>query len=181
MIESRSIGFLIDGMRLKDTVRWDISEVDDADCSSVMEWSLCSMRRGELIVISSVLAWLPGAMRWLELIAPSSVTAALLVAMRKYEPFAVSPILSCANWWCYAFYSKGDASQLLSRFYCSAVTSSREDSTKFSQLGGTWFLSMYGTVVKLSSKTTWNCGETWHVLGFKISATEPACDGEWPR
>ena len=145
-----------------------------------MEWSLCSMRRGEPFALSSVSAWLPGAMRWLELIAPSSVSAALLVAMREDDPFAVSPILSCADLWCSAFCSKVDAIQVLARSYFSAVTSSREDYTKFAQLGGTWFLSMYGTVVKFLSKTTWNCGETWPVLGFKISATEPACDQEAP-
>ena len=66
------------------------------------------------------------------------------------------------------------------RFWCSSVTSSLEFVTKSVQFLGVCFLSMNGTVVKMSSKTSWNWGETWHVRGLSTRATVPAWEGECP-
>ncbi len=39
---------------------------------------------------------------------------------------------------------------------------------------------MNGTAVKWSLNSTQNCGDTCPVRGLRTSATDPACDGEWP-
>ncbi len=74
-----------------------------------------------------------------------------------------------------------------SRIYCQVPTCFSvyiwivaEERTRSAQCGGTVPVRRYGTVVKSSSKTTWNWGETWPVLGLKISATLEACKGNQP-
>ena len=58
--------------------------------------------------------------------------------------------------------------------WASSVVFSVDVSTRVDQKGGGSIDDKYGTVVKLSSYTTWNCGDTSPVRRFKTRDTFPA-------
>ena len=49
------------------------------------------------------------------------------------------------------------------------------------QVGGIISSLIYETIENVLLYTTWCCGDTCPVTGLKMSATDPACMGEWPR
>ena len=72
-------------------------------------------------------------------------------------------------------------SQVSAKSTSLAVAISEECLTSSSQFGGMVPASMYSTVLKSSSKTTWYCGLTRPVVGFHTKATLPAWKGGCPR